>query len=97
MSVHSITVISSLARAFGTEKYIRIFQYQMPQIYQNIYKIHTVRLSSHQKMLQQQQCICESKYVLGFRMVFNFLFVPPCEENKYARPKIQISFAVELI
>lgn len=56
-----------------------------------------MRLSSHQKMLQWQQYICQSNYVAGFRVVFNFLFVPPCGENKYARPKIKISSAVKLM
>lgn len=51
MSLHCITVISHVASgyinavAFGTEKYICIFQYQMPQIYQNIYK------TSHNEVL----------------------------------------------
>lgn len=53
------------------------------------------RLSPHQKILHQQQQICQSNYVLGFKVLFNFIFVLPSGENKYARLQKQISSAVE--
>lgn len=70
-------------------KNIHVFFSTKCHKYTKIYiKPHTMRLSSHQKILQQPQHICQASYVLGFRVVFNFLFVPPCGKNKYAGPKI---------
>lgn len=44
-----------------------------------------VRLSPHQKILCQWQQICQSKDALGSKVLFNFVFVLPSRENKYAK------------